>query len=294
MNKIPINYKQSYYLLLLAILGCTGCSIRQNILFKTPTEINPEAFRERYDQVGKGYTIEPFDRLAMTVFTSKGERFIDPNREFEIGEAQQMQGPMQGAGQIGLIDNPNALLSLPLTTNNAPPNSYLVRSDGTVALPMVGDVTLKGLKLYQADSLLALLYNQFYDSTFVVTQYLNKRVVLMGALGDKVVPIRNENMTLLEVLAMAGNFQMAAKANSLRVIRGDLSAPSVQFIDLTTIEGMRKANLFVQPNDVIYVEPRRRIDRETIADINSLVAPITTLITVILSITLLIQQLERN
>jgi polysaccharide export outer membrane protein len=201
---------------------------------------------------------------------------------------------MQGAGQIGLIDNPNALLSLPLTTNNAPPNSYLVRSDGTVALPMVGDVTLKGLKLYQADSLLALLYNQFYDSTFVVTQYLNKRVVLMGALGDKVVPIRNENMTLLEVLAMAGNFQMAAKANSLRVIRGDLSAPSVQFIDLTTIEGMRKANLFVQPNDVIYVEPRRRIDRETIADINSLVAPITTLITVILSITLLIQQLERN
>jgi polysaccharide export outer membrane protein len=159
---------------------------------------------------------------------------------------------------------------------------------------MVGDVTLKGLKLYQADSLLALLYNQFYDSTFVVTQYLNKRVVLMGALGDKVVPIRNENMTLLEVLAMAGNFQMAAKANSLRVIRGDLSAPSVQFIDLTTIEGMRKANLFVQPNDVIYVEPRRRIDRETIADINSLVAPITTLITVILSITLLIQQLERN
>ncbi|MCS6833426.1 MAG: polysaccharide export protein EpsE, partial [Flammeovirgaceae bacterium] len=149
-------------------------------------------------------------------------------------------------------------------------------------------IKLGGYTLPQADSVLAQAYSQYYEQPFVKSQYLNKRVVLLGALGDKLIPLRNENMNLLEILAISGQFQQNARANNIRIIRGDLKNPEVQLVDLTTIEGMKKANLVLQPNDIIYVEPRRHLDKEFFANFTAAVSPFTTILSAISTTLLLI------
>ncbi|MCS7005729.1 MAG: polysaccharide biosynthesis/export family protein [Cytophagales bacterium] len=277
------GYFQTF--LYLIIIFLSSCSFRQRVLFRTKTEINPEAFEESYQKASKNYTIAELDYIAISVFTNKGERLIDPNQEFKIGEERgklepanttTMGAPGFMVSQAGFTNNPSFR---PINANSQTPVSYLVDSRGYAKLPLIGDVKLAGLSLKQADSLLSVLYSQWYEEPFVVTQYLNKRVILMGALGDKTIALNNEHMTLLEVLAIAGNFQLLAKPNKIRIIRGDLKNPSVQLVDLTTIEGLRRANLQIQPLDVIYVEPRRRIDRESFADIQVFLSLTTTLIT---------------
>ena len=56
--------------------------------------------------------------------------------------------------------------------------------------------------------------------------------------------------------------------------------PIVQIVDLTTMEGLRQANLQIEPNDVIYIEPNQRILFEVLRDvtpvINTFVALVTT------------------
>ena len=56
--------------------------------------------------------------------------------------------------------------------------------------------------------------------------------------------------------------------------------PIVQIVDLTTIEGLKQANLNIEPNDVIYIEPNQRIFYEVLRDvtpvINTFVALVTT------------------
>ncbi len=241
------------------------------------------------------------DYIAISVFTNKGEVLIDPNNEFEGGSGE-------AAG--GAVGSFNTGGTLPISGNMQRPKNYLVNSQGIVNLPMVGKVKLGGYTLTQADSMLTEAYQEYYEDPYIVTQYLNKRVVLMGALGDRVIPLKEENITLIELIAMAsgggrvqnefssmgggGNFQRLAKGNNIRILRGRGENVSVQLVDLTSIDGIRVANLDLMPNDVVYVEPRRKIDRQAIADLNTFVSPLSTIIstvTSVISLYLLIENL---
>jgi polysaccharide export outer membrane protein len=66
----------------------------------------------------------------------------------------------------------------------------------------------------------------------------------------------NQNTTLTEVIAMSGGVSGEAKANRVKLIRGNPENPEVYLIDLSTIEGMKRGNIVLQGNDIVYVEPR--------------------------------------
>ncbi|WP_201977459.1 polysaccharide biosynthesis/export family protein [Hymenobacter rubidus] len=198
----------------------------------------------------RNYLIQPNDILTVQVNTNKGERILDPNGELQFGGTSStvMTGGSGGAsGGTGA-------------------SSFLVQADGSVVLPLVNRVRVQGLSLLQADSVLAVRYNKYYKEPFVSTRVTNNRVIILGAPGGRVIPLANDNMNLLEVLALAGGldgggsdlYRYGGRANDIRIIRGDLKNPRVQRIDLTTIEGMRRANLQIEPNDIIYVDPVRR------------------------------------
>jgi polysaccharide export outer membrane protein len=122
-------------------------------------------------------------------------------------------------------------------------------------------------------------------------------VFVLGAPGGQVISLANDNMNLLEVLALAGGldgpntggsggslYRFGGKASNVRIIRGDLKNPRVQQIDLTTLDGMRRANLQMEPNDIVYVEPVRRPVQETLTD----AAPVISFVSLILTSTLVI------
>ena len=112
-------------------------------------------------------------------------------------------------------------------------------------------------------------------------------------------------MSLIEVLALAGGidgggggsisggggiYRFGGKANSIRIIRGDLKNPRVQQVDLTTLDGMRRANLQMEPNDIVYVEPVRRPVLETLTD----AGPVIGFVTLLLNTSLIIINFTRK
>ncbi|MEN7546395.1 polysaccharide biosynthesis/export family protein [Rapidithrix thailandica] len=224
----------------------------------------------------RNYLIEEDDYLAISVYTNKGEALIDPNKEFETGKLGLSTDGNQQNQRSQSVNDVNSMYTQPLFRNGMPPQSHLVDGQGMVNLPMVGKLKLAGLTLKQAEELLTEAYEQHYEQPYVVMQYLNKRVTVMGALGDQVIPLRNEGMNLLEILALAGDFQELAKASNIRVLRGDLKNPSVQVVDLSSIESVKLASLTVLPGDVIYVEPRRKVDIAPLKDFAFVVSLITS------------------
>lgn len=248
------------YIGLLALLASSCRAYKQDIMFQAD-ELDPVLLRQGLTEAEGNYTIQPADMLEVEVYTNKGERIIDP--DFELAKE------LRGAGQMQM--------------RRAQPR-YLVQENGLVRLPMVGEVPLEGYTLRQADSLLARAYDAFYKETFVLTRFVNKRVVVLGATGGQVIPLLDENMDVLEVLALAGGISGKGKAGNIRLIRGDLDAPQVQLIDLGTITGMRQASLKVQSGDVIYVEPVRRVLPQTIRDITPVVGLVTNALTLLIVI----------
>jgi len=210
----------------------------------------------------KQYIIKPNDLLDIRVYTNKGERIIDPNYELQkdINQAQQQQ---QYRPQFQVFD------------------------DGSVKFPMIDTVKIAGMNLREAEQYLSMKYNNFYKDAFVTLEYLNKRVVVLGSPGGKVIPLENENTSIIEVIALAGGIDQSGKAYNIRLIRGDLHHPQVFLIDLSTIEGMRTSMTIALPGDIVYVEPARKIFSEGLKDfmtVFSVLISTLTLVTLIVSL----------
>ena len=246
-------------LLLTTVAGTTSCGIYRNrILFSTDQEANAGALQMAVAEATRNYVIQANDFLEVEVATNGGEVLIDPNYEI----IREMGGTAQNQLQR---EEPQ----------------YLVRADGEVKLPVVGNVKLAGLTLYQADSVLARRYATLYEDPYVITRYVNKRVIVLGTAVGQVIPLQNENTNLIEILALAGGITNQARTDNIRLIRGDLDDPQVQVIDLSTIQGMRAASLKVQSGDIIYVQPVQRVVAEAIRDVSPILSLVTSVVTLV-------------
>jgi polysaccharide export outer membrane protein len=209
-------------------------------------------FRQAARQAEGNYMIRKNDLLKISVFTNKGERIIDP--DFELQRSNNQQG-MQ----------------------SRPDYEYLVNTEGLVHLPLVGDVKVEGLTLRQAEEMLQKAYSAYYTQPYVRMQCTSNRVVVLGLPQSKVVPLPYENMTLAEVIAMAGGLDRDSRADNVRIIRDD----QLYVANLSTAQGYTNNNMLVQPGDIIYIEPIRRPASEALRDYFPIVSILSSLITLI-------------
>ncbi|CAD5274438.1 MULTISPECIES: polysaccharide biosynthesis/export family protein [unclassified Imperialibacter] len=247
----------------LALLILSSCKLyKQDIMFKMDDKFTESDLAQAVSLAEKNYHVKKDDYLRLDVFTNGGERIVDPNFELRQGMTNQN---MQNTRQF----------------------VYLVRQDGLVKLPMVGDVDILGLTIYEAEQKLQALYSEHYIEPYVVLRYENRRVIVLGANGGQVIPLVNENTSLIEVIALSGGINQGAKSQTVRLIRGNLNNPEVYVIDLSTVSGMRSSIVRLEPGDIIYIDPWRRVWIESLRDVSpvlSLVSSVVTLVLVINSI----------
>lgn len=224
-------------------------------MFKVPEQ---NVIKQQAQEAQRNYVIQANDYLKLAVYTNNGERIIDPDLE--------------------LYKN------MPVQTGNIKPDPhYLVDVNGVAKFPKVGELKLQGLTIRQAEELLQQEFTKFYTNPFVTLQYINKRVILLGSPGGAVVPLVNENVTLVEILALGKGIDNFGKVHNIRVLRGE----EFYLIDLSTIEGYRKGNMIMQHGDIVYVEPVRRPVSEAVRDYGpllSLAVSISTLIIVLMGL----------
>jgi len=243
--------------LLILVSGCRA--YKHNIILRTEENKYPNGLEYQKELADRNYIIQINDVLKIDVFTNEGERIIDPNYELKI---------TGGSSNINYRPDPN----------------YIVQKDGNVKIPMVGLMKLHKMTIREAELELQKQFNRFYKDPFVIIEFANKRVTVLGAPGGQVIPLSFEDMNLLEVLALAGGLDNNAKGENIRVIRGDLDNPEVRIIDLSTIEGMMQADMRIYSGDIIYIEPVRKPVIETSKDLASVIALIASLAAMILAI----------
>jgi polysaccharide export outer membrane protein len=189
----------------------------------------------------------PFDDLSK----------IPPTREYKIGINDNID--------IQVNPNKGAMLLEGTSGGNSGNSSSMVRTltsiveyDGTVKLPVLGRIQMKDLTQREAELLMEERYKEIFIDPYVKITITNKRVILFpGSAGTaRVLNLMNQNTTLTEAIAMSGGVTGEAKANRIKLIRGNPENPEVYLIDLSTIEGMKKGNIVLQGNDIIYIEPR--------------------------------------
>lgn len=247
------------FILFVILASCKA--YKQDIMFRLDDDFSESDLAKSINQVEQNYKLQPDDIIQVDVFTNNGERLVDPNSE--LGD--------QANTQIAEFKDQY---------------QYLIQSDGSVKLPMIGKKVLSGLSIDEAESLLEQAYSDpYYVDTFVKLKVLNRRVIVLGGEGGQVIPIENENTTLVEVLAIYGGLNISSKAENVRLIRGNLNKPQVYYIDLSSIAGMQQTIIDVESGDIIYVEPWRRPWLESLRDMSPVFGLITSVTTLLIVLT---------
>jgi polysaccharide export outer membrane protein len=234
------------------VMAVSSCTINRDIMFKTPVD---HVFDTPPDSGTKAFKIQPNDMLTFRLFANDGFRMID------------------------LVDEQQGVRNLNRMSFN-----YLVDWDGTAKLPLLGPVKVSDLTVRQAEMFLEGAYAKYYERPFVQLFVNNRRVVVFpGGGGDaRVVPLENTNTTLMEALAEAGGVAKRGDARRVKVFRRkpDGGRHVYQF-DMSDISGLKHADLVMQADDIVYVQPNPEIAREAISDLNPIITLLTTTILVI-------------
>ncbi len=251
-----MNFKAFFKLLFLSsIISLSSCAYRNNVMFSHDDNFVAAQLNAQARALETNYTIQPNDLLNVKVYTKNGEMIIDP--EYELTR----------------------------TTNNnrdtRPDPEYLVRLDGSIYLPMVGDVNIEGLTIHDANLRLINLYSEYFVDPYVITNYTNKRITVLGAPGGQIISLENENITIAEVLALAGGMEKTGNASAIKLIRGD----EVFLIDFSTVKGYYESNQIVKAGDIIYIEPINRALADNAGTIALVLSMLTTTITLLVLVT---------
>ena len=132
--------------------------------------------------------------------------------------------------------------------------NILLDSRGTAILPLVGSVRLAGLTQTQASKKVRRLYSKYLKNPDTRLEVLNKKAFIIGEVASQgVIPLVNEQISLLEAISSRGGFKDYANREKLIIIRKSGSHPKIEIVDLTNLTSLSYTNMMIRANDIIYV-----------------------------------------
>lgn len=137
---------------------------------------------------------------------------------------------------------------------------YLVENDGTINFPLVGRIKVDGLTKRECEDKIAALIKPYLaqgESPVVTVNMSNYQVVFMGEVRSPGIKrTTNNKMTLVEGLAMAGDFTEYGRKDNVLIIREDAKGvKSTIRIDLNDPNFLNSPYYYLQQNDIVYVTP---------------------------------------
>ena len=155
-----------------------------------------------------------------------------------------------------------------------------INDSGIVNHSVLGKLQAGGKTISEFRNELAAEANSLFPGSVAELFLLNGTVTIIGdvARGGRY-PIFKESNTVVDAIALAGDFQQYADRKTVKIIRKDGNQTRVIHLDLTKIETLSSPYFYVQNDDVIVVSPLARKKYVT-ANVQWLVSSVTALVAV--------------
>jgi polysaccharide export outer membrane protein len=259
--------------IILAVFALSSCStLNKSRMLKTPTNYE---FKQFVDSISlkSAYRIAIDDEVSILMYSNDGYNFISLTGGGSIGnQVGSSQNSNQRANRGGNRGG---------NQGGASGVFFKVRLDSTIKVPLIGRIPVVGLTLDELENKIEQLLTTQFNSPFAIVTISNRRVYLFqGGNTARIIYLENENSNLFEILANVGGVSEASNASRIKLIRGNLDNPEIYLIDLSTIKGIKTANLNLKAGDIIYIDPFINYGNRITNDIGSILSLFSSILLV--------------
>ncbi len=222
---------KNYYIFLVLLnfsLFLTSCITSKKLNYlQEPSNTIPA-----YDnKIGyKEYTLAPFDKLYIKVYSPKEEinRFLN-------GSSQSFN--QQGEGAMSDL------------------YAYTIDKNGKINFPVIGKIRLDGLYIREAKRVIERAIKTYIiDDCAVDIKLVGRYFSVIGGDVNGRFPIAKEKMNIFQAIAMAGGIGTFGDRSNVRILRESPQGVQIKSFDVRSKDIINSEYYYIQPNDVIYIE----------------------------------------
>ncbi len=137
-------------------------------------------------------------------------------------------------------------------------NGFLVDKNGEIQLSMIGTVKVAGLSTFEARELILKKALSYYKDPNVQVRFANFRVTVLGEVNRPATyTIPNEQVSVLDVLGLAGDLTIYGMRENVMVIRNNNGTKEFGRLNLNSSEIFNNPYFYLKQNDLVYIEPNR-------------------------------------
>ena len=180
--------------------------------------------------------VMPGDRLEIRVICTKQELAIPFNAySYQVSQ----EGGATGTNEV---------------------KGYLVDDQGFIDFPILGRLQVGGLTTPQISSNIQgmLVNGKYIPDALVETRITNFTIYGLGSLAPGKLVIPDAKINVLQAVAQMGDLRNTAKYDKVRVIRENGNERMEYDIDMTTKDLYDSPAFYLQQNDIVYAEPKKR------------------------------------
>ncbi|WP_188374956.1 polysaccharide biosynthesis/export family protein [Winogradskyella haliclonae] len=261
------------YLLAILCLGlffCTSCVPQRNTIYLQDKGNSNDTIPNLVEQQ-KPYRVQINDilNIRIKVLNQEDATIFNPTGEGSLEASPQERAYFDG---------------------------FTVDLRGNIKIPQLEEFQVLNLTATEIEDLIKkrLLETEFneFSQIFVTVKLAGLRYTTLGEInstGSQV--LFQERATILEAIANAGDIPVVGNKKAVRILRQYPHGQEIHRLDLTDINVMKSPYYYIQPNDIIIVDPLVQKSLGTGTDGIQTFTTILSIVTVVTSTILLIDRL---
>lgn len=174
-------------------------------------------------------------------------------------EQEEEKSPSQTSESIRYQISSGDLLEIVTWKEPDLTKEVMVRIDGMITFPLIGDIKARGLTPMEIkDAIQALLQDYIKDPLVTVTvkNAGSQHFYIIGEVANTGVHPMTKPLTILQAFALAGGFTEWANKKEILLIRhenGKEKIIDINYYDLIHKKGLPRQNVWIESNDIIVV-----------------------------------------
>jgi polysaccharide biosynthesis/export protein len=226
LTYIPEHFKNSLLICCMAAIVFSSCTTPKNAYYfknlPRDTSINTTVLRLAESVIRKN------DQLAITISS------LNPDEDKVYNAAAISLGNSAAGGN----------------------NGYLVDMNGNIQLHRLGNMHAEGITRSALKNKIETEIKPYLKDPVVTVRYLNHRVTVMGEVAKpQVIPMPEEQLSILEVLGASGDITLLGKKNNILIIRETETGKQFKRLNLEDHSVFTSEWYYLKPDDVVYIEP---------------------------------------